>query len=462
MTLKDPLSGIRPIIQEWSNEAIGQLTDKSWVSIPDSLTWMSIGDSQYMPTVRPIWFLAPEMHDRLQKLSSFKALEEAAHKSDVLSPMLGCLVGTGGAAALFQFWNFAGAFLPVPKLLSHNENFSFEERYKQVSTLLATGEVEHQTTFPLQGVIFAEESIELSPGLSIEKLSEDEIGHSFARGLLQPIAGLTSATLLDEGSSFGLKKRFRLPLVVRPQGQAHDSTDSATSRAVLGIDAAEEIAQLQQCLALMTNERISVFGSMTKVAHPTYLLSDSNIRTHFLPTARSFGAAVTFDENECQELRRIWTATHSKSFSKNRAITLALRRLTFGTQRTDIEDRLLDVFIAAEALYLSDTGDVKERGDLRFRLALRAAWWSEGTLMGWSKRDVFKLMKTGYDARSAVAHGGTPKPKDIVVRSSRVSLMELVKATEDVVRAGLYKALRQLADTDGQLVIPWEDLALGD
>ena len=52
-------------------------------------------------------------------------------------------------------------------------------------------------------------------------------------------------------------------------------------------------------------------------------------------------------------------------------------------------------------------------------------------------------MKSAYDARSAVAHGGTPKPDDMKVRGQRVSLEELAKTAKSVITAGCKAALQK-------------------
>jgi hypothetical protein len=459
METEDPLADIRQVLIAWSDDAVNQLTVDSWVDLGGPTIWLNWDEEIYITGIGSTWLLLPETQDELATLPSFKALEEAAQKSPLLAPMLGCLVGTPRARGLFSTWNVASAFMPAREDLAVGRAFSFEERYSAVSTLLRTREIEFCTTWPLQGVVFEEEPIELSRGLLIARLTPDEISTTLNARLLQP---REDVFLADESLSFALKRTFRLPLVVKPQGHSSSQSDEVSLSTLPAGYSSEEIEQLQQCLALMTHERITVPGSVSGIARPTYLLPATGIQSTLLPTTPTAGTSAKLDSAKCRELRQLWELIHDSSFRQSKGIALALRRLAFGAQRTNIEDRLLDVFIAAEALYLSDSSSARERGELRYRLALRAAVWSEGTLAGWSKRDVFKLMKRGYDARSAVAHGGTPQPKAIVVKGSTVSLAELVKATEDVIRAGLNKALRQEAGTGKQLAIPWDDLVLPD
>lgn len=65
--------------------------------------------------------------------------------------------------------------------------------------------------------------------------------------------------------------------------------------------------------------------------------------------------------------------------------------------------------IAAEALFLSDLGSSTDRGELKYRLALRAAHFIEAADL--TRRQVFEHMKRAYDVRSAIAHGGRPVPE---------------------------------------------------
>jgi hypothetical protein len=67
-------------------------------------------------------------------------------------------------------------------------------------------------------------------------------------------------------------------------------------------------------------------------------------------------------------------------------------------------------------------------------------------------------MISGYKVRSAVAHGGDLSAEDIKVKGEQVSLAEFVQATEEIVRAGLLKAIQGLQETQGQLSIPWDEL----
>jgi hypothetical protein len=75
---------------------------------------------------------------------------------------------------------------------------------------------------------------------------------------------------------------------------------------------------------------------------------------------------------------------------------------------------------------------------------------------GYTKREVLGIMKSAYDARSAIAHGGTPGPEVMKVRGQRVSLQELAKAAKSVIAAGRRAALAKAASHDGGWPPDWD------
>ena len=95
------------------------------------------------------------------------------------------------------------------------------------------------------------------------------------------------------------------------------------------------------------------------------------------------------------------------------------------------------VALAAESLFLGDLG-VQDRGELRFRFALRAAKFIEHP--SYCERDIFLVMRRAYDARSAIVHGGSPKDTRLPDNQSG-KLSTFIDVIEELVRLGLRKGL---------------------
>ena len=64
-------------------------------------------------------------------------------------------------------------------------------------------------------------------------------------------------------------------------------------------------------------------------------------------------------------------------------------------------------------------------------------------------------MQSAYDTRSAIAHGGSPKPRDVKLRGEKVELAVLVEATRTVMREALSHALEAVGSS---WPVHWEDL----
>lgn len=71
------------------------------------------------------------------------------------------------------------------------------------------------------------------------------------------------------------------------------------------------------------------------------------------------------------ELQEAWRHVSKYGLlARNKGLALALRRLSYQAQRERPDDELLDIMIAAEALYLTELGNEPYRGELNYCLAL--------------------------------------------------------------------------------------------
>lgn len=120
----------------------------------------------------------------------------------------------------------------------------------------------------------------------------------------------------------------------------------------------------------------------------------------------------------------------------------SIHRFNLAFDRRLLADRIVDLVIAAEALFLADL-DEKYRGELRFRFALRAAKFIEHPNYG--EHDIFRVMGQAYDARSAIVHGGSPK-RTRLPDNPAAKLPTFIEAIEELVRRALRKALSMRED----------------
>ena len=135
------------------------------------------------------------------------------------------------------------------------------------------------------------------------------------------------------------------------------------------------------------------------------------------------------------------------------ALGIAQRRLTRAMEDELDEDRLLDVMIAAEAIF----GDKESKAEIKFKFALRSAYILAPNDPG-LRRSIFEDMKSAYDVRSDIVHGSKPKENKHKIGGQPVPVSAFVQAIEGYIRA----ALRILVlASDGAVPPRWDDMIVG-
>lgn len=117
------------------------------------------------------------------------------------------------------------------------------------------------------------------------------------------------------------------------------------------------------------------------------------------------------------------------------------------------------MFIAAEALFLSEEGNTSE---ITHRLSERAALFIGGSDAALCKH-IFQFMKTAYGLRSTIAHGKIPRAKKLPKKQdgSRMTLEEFVWAMHEYMQIAIHKAVDRAMQPDRpESLVDWEDLIM--
>jgi len=213
---------------------------------------------------------------------------------------------------------------------------------------------------------------------------------------------------------------------------------------------------LEQALALLFADPAAISGLASFPAEWTPLAGAVAFQQVPLTQAQRF-RRMHLDEPASADLVATWRQLRQPGLlQRHKDLALAWRRLSYQAQRQRVEDEMVDVMVAAEALYLSGLGTT----ELGFRLALRASALSDPEKLGMTRRNVFELMKSAYAVRSTIVHGEVPKPKDLKVKDMQVSLPDFVHATEEVVRQGLGEALKRATSQGNKWPPDWDGMTL--
>ncbi len=119
------------------------------------------------------------------------------------------------------------------------------------------------------------------------------------------------------------------------------------------------------------------------------------------------GRRCILSTEELSEVQKLLQIVRSLRGELSGKAGVFLRRMGMANTRVSLEDKLLDAFIALEAMVLSDSG---ERGELSFRMSIRLARFLSANSK--ERQDIFHKSRKAYDLRSTVVHGGQLKPSD--------------------------------------------------
>lgn len=447
-------------LRNWVNQAIGRLRA---VGNPRDYTtdlghWQRDSDGVFRDAERIVEIWNRTSVNSLFDLPSWSAILDIIHADDRLNGQVDTIVGTSLSSHRFETISIGRYVLPRPSELAHFTE-AFEKRYEELERFLAANEFEYTVIWPLPGLTGAVLPLQLDPMLDLAAMSDRELGVALDTEVVRTM--FPRERFLSPQAELHTCARYRhkLPKVVGDR----DVNDSFRAAENIENRLREIRSALEESLALVLQDAIGVAGRFSIVSEPGSPMSGGvSFQQSTLPQGTRL-RRVHMDDRQAAELLGVWQQIRDpKLLQRHKGLALALRRLSYQAQRERAEDELLDTMIAAEALYLTGMGNESNREELRYRLSLRAALWADREQVGYTKREVLGIMKSAYDARSAIAHGGTPSPEVMKVRGQRVPLEALAKESKSVIGAGCKAALARAASPGGRWPPDWDALALGD
>jgi hypothetical protein len=403
---------------------------------------------------------APFLIEHAQCLPSWLAVMDVVDRDSSLSGQVSVLVGTiqGGirieASQLFEHC------LPLPAEVAMSDEI-FNTRYGELDAYLGRSELEYCSIWPLPCTVTTPLPLELEPAVEVDTMSDGELSAALNTGLVRPV--FHSMDILMPGQEPRICLRCSYSLSKLIGGGAANAKRAEGERGELEDRLVRIQSSFEESCALASAGPILTLGRFNIVSDRYWTPFSGGVSygEFNVPRRVRFGA-IEIDNNQAAEIKSAWRDVRRPGLlERQKGLGLALRRLSYQAQRERSEDELLDVMIAAEALYLSDLHNETYRGELRYRLALRAALLADSSRDGLSRRQVFELLKSAYDARSKIAHGGSADPKTLKVQGSRVSLSELVATTRRVLASGCRAALVKAASDEGWPP-DWDALTFGD
>jgi Apea-like HEPN len=414
--------------------------------------WKSTGPGQFQreEADRPSWVIALHKRaDQLHALPEYQEIVSIIEANANWRAQFGTLVGTRQGRTRLDIERFVDHSLGTALSAGVDGGDRVAAVVEQVASMerfLERHDLTIEIFGPLSGFNAPEVGrIQLAPNLSIDPIDEGEVERLFSIGLLTPI--MPQFPFVNAPSHLA-RATYQTPKVVGDVDPPHDPA-SYTNESK---PAEEAIEDLLVCLRMLKPGQVALGGKATVL---TSHLGGASWRTSPGRTALSphFHSSYSLHPDEVDALRDLWRQFHSPGTLKAKQLTLAARRFSYKGDRSRIDDQLVDLMVAAEALFLGDN-DEEYRGELRFRLASRAASYVADAHR--DGRSIFRLFMTAYRMRSRLVHGGEAKP--LKLDGDEVSPERMVEVVEDVLRAALKQAFTEASGKPTRWTVDWVGL----
>jgi len=159
-----------------------------------------------------------------------------------------------------------------------------------------------------------------------------------------------------------------------------------------------ELYDALMCMALVAPCAPHVVGSWVSIPQWAPVYGGGML----LPQLEGIASSQPFPPEAAHRARDLFEAFCALPANLKARLRLVMQRLNRAMRRRVTVDASIDLGIALEALYLSDTGD--DRGELTFRLKTRAARFL-GTTEA-ERQNIFRLVGDLYGMRSSAVHTG--------------------------------------------------------
>ncbi len=396
--------------------------------------------------------------EELKRLPEWTKLTQAANETEDIAKHINQLVGSASSKRQMQLEQIAYPLLREPEFSEDNSKIKlrpdhFASQYAKFESFIAEDQFNAITVWPINGLV-VEKPLRINDSALIRSLTDEEISDCIKAGI---IAVNQSYGLISDRES----RYCGLVFTTKQHKLIGEAESNFKEIEKLEKEKAQLLEDVQIVAALLgvTNMR---FGGRAEASEgwPSgfHMFTSGSFST--ISHVARFNPTV-IDSKTAAAFKRTWNLLFGGERPEDQSLYLAARRLTFAEDRTRDDDRLMDLMIAAEALYLNDTGSPQDKGELKFRLALRAASWADPSKVSMTKKDVYRLIRNAYNIRSIIAHGGVPDPKDLKHKSQVLSQLEFNKMVEIVVRQGILKAITRALKTKNRLFVPdWEEKIL--
>jgi len=333
------------------------------------------------------------------------------------------------------------------EMLRRGGSFEYSEErfqllYDQLEEYLYRSDDNFELLAPIAGLSLTVD-VELGPGIRLKKLADQEMSQLLEHGLLIDSPTRTSTVRVDIEHCVSISVRKTM----------WDGVEPPLMRMIrISEEIAKDLEAAFRALVIHKAGHLQIVGSVLyqRGFFQRFPFPFATHATH----RQTFRRKHEWSSQDASGLRDVYENLMQSGAKMDKGLEFALRRFLYGYERVREEDALVDLMIAAEAMFLP----VGREQELSYRLRLRAARFLSENIA--ERQAIFELFGQAYDVRSDVVHGRDPeipKKKD----GSEQSFAAFVEAVEEHLRTALKRLLKLAANrSDGASLVDWTILEL--
>jgi hypothetical protein len=424
-------------------------------SLPDNQRWWRHGQESFVGLRLGAWLMPPYVPiiGWLDRFPEMEAVRASYAADGVRGPRVDALLGTMDSRVGRNFdWLLIQHVLEPMVLATGSYEFHedvFRRVYVQFELGFGAATITMVEFLPLNSFESALPRLELPDGLILQPMSDRQMDDAISALAVPRLAASgVNGVQISRLNQWALTRSREVDVV-----SGHVDVVAAT---------AEPFPTLTEPASrLLTALRIICGGSAT-TTRPMY--AQAECQFPIVVGARvvldSFAAAdearpTRLTPTDADAVRVVYLALRLPAVQQDRSLQVAIRRLVIAGTRNNDSDRLIDLSIAAEALFIQ-RGNLSgpTKGD---KIAAGAAQLLGGDPeLAAEATEISDFMAEIYRARNAEIHGGS-QPHNRLRRLSGVSTDSLAMAVTDaelVMRRAVRLVLRDHAQATGQPTLP--------
>ena len=418
--------------------AMGDLAERDGApkvdKMPDLRNWWRYGQESFVALRPDAWYM-PERVTMVNWLDTFAemvAVREAIDVDPILSTRVDTMVGTEFSLQQRRLdWLLVEHLLEPMIVTTRTYEFDeavFDEHYSRLEAGLLTDIVRLVEFIPLNGFVSSMAEIALPDGVVLLPMTDRQMSRAIqVLAVPAEFSGGPNSVQVSRFHQWAVTKEqsypvrsYKLGMPEHPQAPSFPSLEEPVQR-------------------LVTALRVVCGGSVV-ATRPIHMQHDDDFPRDVEGSAAlpAVGLAdvnrptLLLTEDHVSTVRSVYEMLAAPAVAQDRSLQVALRRFVFAGSKALPEDRLIDLSICSEALFIH-RNKTKTMQKANTVAVSGGQLLADDPVLGAERENVERFLKEAYFLRNAEIHGDHLVPKAMTLLSGEKT-NDLVRFVADLAR----------------------------